>query len=131
MELIAKKNYKLFILVVIVGIIIAIISSFFISRTLRTMSKRDSRELVIQITDKGFIPNEAYVTKGSNIVWINETEKPQQISSDPYGKSSSLPSLKSNVLSPKGNYAFRFNDAGTFGYHSEFNPSAQGLIKVE
>lgn len=126
-----KKDNKNIVLILIATLIAAIIAGFVIYSLTHDMQQAPTKELTIKITDKGFVPSEVYVSNGSNVIWVNETEVPQKIASDPYGANANLPSLKSGVLGPKEKYAFTLGTIGKFGYHSELDPPRQGLIVVE
>lgn len=126
-----KKDNKNIVLILIATLIAAIIAGFVIYSLTHDMQQAPTKELTIKITDKGFVPSEVYVSKGSNVIWVNETEIPQTIAADPYGANSSLPDLKSGVLGPSEKYAFTLNSIGKFGYHSKMDPPRQGMIIVE
>lgn len=126
-----KKDNKNIVLILIATLLVAVVAGFVIYSLTHDMQQAPEKQITVKITNKGFVPSEIYVSKGTNITWVNETEIPQTIAADPYGANSSLPALKSGVLGPSEKYAFTLNSTGKFGYHSAMDPPQQGMIIAE
>jgi plastocyanin len=88
-------------------------------------------DMVIKITDSGFVPAEAKVKTRQRVVWINETKNfawpavnPHPTHTDYAGFDSQLP-LKTNQA-----WSFIFDDAGIWHYHDHLKPSNKAHIIV-
>ncbi len=87
----------------------------------------------VAITANGFSPATIKVKKGQTVTWINRDEKAHQVESDPYPTAETLPDLKSEAPTEKGqSYSFTFEQTGTFTYHDRLNPiKLKGTVIVE
>lgn len=88
---------------------------------------------VVEITDKGFVPETIKVSPGTVITWTNKDQKPHWVASDPYPTNNGLDGFDGKEAIQKDeSYSFNFSKAGTFGYHDNLNPyTIKGTVIVE
>lgn len=122
-----KKLMNTSLLLVLMALIIGLVGYLLVT----TKKEPAVQEVSVWITKDGFEPSTVVVRKGTNIVWVNYTEAPQKIASNPYAVNTDLPGLMSGALGPRDEYAFTLDKTGTFGYHLENNPGVNGQIIVE
>ena len=90
-----------------------------------------SNDVVVRITDGGFIPQQVTVKKGARVVWINQTNNYVWPASDPHPTHTDYPGF--DPLEPYKNgevWYFVFEKIGSWGYHDHINPGFRGKIIV-
>lgn len=87
----------------------------------------------VEITAEGFIPETVKIKKGETITWINKDTQPHQTASDPHPTNDGLEELNSEEPLAEGeSYTATFEEAGTFTYHDELNPTGiKATVVVE
>ena len=123
---------------------LVLIALFSVAATL-FVRKNDSSELAknnavivlpaaeVGITAAGFNPATIKIKKGQIVSWTNLDDKPHQVASDPFPTSETLPGLRAEAPSEKGeSYSFTFEESGTYTYHDRLNPlKHKGTVVVE
>ena len=77
----------------------------------------------VTIQNASFIPATMNVTVGTTVMWINKANATQDVVSD-----NGL--FNSGNLTNGMSYNYKFNQSGTYPYHSSINPSMTGTIVV-
>ena len=131
-----KKSKKLVIgLVVIALIITASLLWLFAIAEEETSPEQFTEELEtisISITQDGFLPETMLITQGQTVTWVNESDEPHWIASNPYPTSDDFPELNSEEPINLGDsYTFTFEETGEFKYHDRLDPETNGTIIVE
>lgn len=90
-------------------------------------------DVTVEVTATALQPQTIKITKGGSVTWINKDTAPHHIASDPYPEASTLPGLNSGeALSSGDSYTHTFEQAGTFTYHDQLNPTIlKGTVVVE
>ncbi len=82
-------------------------------------------------TDAGYQPDVLEVPLGSRVAFRNTSDIPMLTASDPHPLHSDFSQFDSRRAYDKGDaYIFRFNTAGTFGYHNHEKSNHRGIIRV-
>lgn len=87
----------------------------------------------VRVSAEGFSPQTIRIKKGESITWLNGDSAAHHIVADPFPGGESLPGLNSDgPLAQDESYTRAFEEAGTFTYHDQLNPSSfRGTIIVE
>ena len=103
-------------------------------------------EVIIKITDNGFEPKEIEITKGTKVIWINESNRPSWPASDIHPTHRLYPGSgiekcgtpeqdkifdACKGLAQGESWSFTFNEIGEWGYHDHLNPIWTGKIIVK
>ncbi len=105
---------------------------------------------VITYTNKGFNPNYITVRTGSQVEWINTSDKLMWVASDPHPSHTDLPGFdekgiegnnvdislqifasKAYAHTGQKEYRYTFLKPGVWKYHNHLNPADRGTIVVE
>lgn len=85
----------------------------------------------ITYSDGVFSPSVINVKQSAAVTFINGSDQPLQIISDPHPDHTNLPGLNSIIqLKKDETYQFTFNINGTWGYHNEASPTETGTVIV-
>jgi len=86
----------------------------------------------VSIAADGFTPANLDVTIGTTVTWTNTDSAPHRVASDPYPTNDGLPGFDSKeALQTNDTYTYKFEKAGTFGYHDEQHPlDIKGTVTV-
>jgi plastocyanin len=71
-----------------------------------------------------FSPPAVTITKGSRVVWVNNSDAPHTVTSNTGAFAAS------GTLTTKQTFSMVFNTAGTFTYHCAIHPYMQAVINV-
>lgn len=74
-----------------------------------------------------FQPNTLTITAGTTVVWIDNSDAPHTVTSDPNAPSAF--NTTSNVTEGK-TFALVFNTPGTYNYHCNIHPNMKAAITV-
>lgn len=105
-------------------------SSYQVPTPTPTVSSKTPTPVPVPVTHAVTIQNFSFnsssiiVKKGDTVVWTNNDAVGHTVTGDNGGPASS-------TISPGGTYSFKFNTAGTFGYHCSIHPSMTGTIIVQ
>lgn len=92
----------------------------------------DINSLVIKYTANGFQPNKLKVSTGSIITFVNESNSPMWVASNPHPAHTDLSGFDSQRGLGKGEkYSFTFTIPGTWGYHNHLTPANTGVVIVD
>ncbi len=95
---------------------------------------------VVTYTDKGFEPAQVTIRKGSAVTFMNRSSMPMRPAADPHPAHTGYPvpggcvaSLLDSCqnIAPGTGWSFRFDAAGTWGYHDHLRPSFKGVVAVK
>ncbi len=78
----------------------------------------------INITNKGYQPNNVVIGPSEHIIWHNNDNRPHTVSA------SDGHSFDSAEIAPGTSYEFSFREKGIFGYYDKLNPDLQGEISI-
>ena len=86
---------------------------------------------VVTFTDKGFSPSLATVKVGTTVTFVNESNSPMWVASDPHPTHTLLPGFDElTSIGKGGTYEYTFMKVGTWTYHNHVNPSMKGTVSV-
>lgn len=89
--------------------------------------QNSTNHVVVQYTDRGFVPSSVSISKGTVITFVNSSSQKMQITS----KNSTLSGLNMGTsVSKNGLYDYRFETVGTWEYQNQVMSSHTGTIKV-
>jgi plastocyanin len=87
--------------------------------------------LTINYTDTGFSPDSSTVSKGSTIIFTNNTTESVQIYSDPHPQHSNSTELNIGQLDPGDSRQIIINSVGVTSFHNDFNLSQTAIITIQ
>lgn len=118
--------------IILVAVLLVVIQLVKPQQTPAPATAQVGNEPAIRITPEGFNPATLKVTAGTTVRWINNSNDPVQVASNPYPDRSDLPDLFSaEPLAPGDSYEYTFRKAGTWGYHNVGKPTLGGTVTVE
>ena len=91
---------------------------------------------LVTYTENGFSPQSIKITKGSTVKFINKSEMPLWVASDPHPEHSDYPEFdtpKANggkMPGLKEDFSFTFEKAGTWKFHNHTASSDMGTEEV-
>lgn len=127
----SPKNKMIMIIIMLVMLIIAVfVIAWGINnlttktRTIiKSTSKTTSGTAKVDISASGFTPANLQVSVGTTVTWTNTDTAPHRVASDPYPSNDGLSGFDSiEAFQTNGTYTYKFEKAGTFGYHDQQKP---------
>lgn len=96
-------------------------------------TKVESKELVVEISKDGLVPQTVLIKKGGVVRFVNVDNNPHQIMSDPHPTHTLYSFLNTDEVLNKGeSVTVILEEEGTFTYHDHLTPlTYKGVIKVE
>ena len=94
------------------------------TKTIKATHTPPAAVTAISITNGKFHPKNVSVKLGTTLTWTNADDIQQSITSDAPGV------FDSGLLAPGGTYAWTFNQAGVFPYHSTGVSGSYGSVTV-
>lgn len=85
----------------------------------------------ITLTQGGFEPKSITITKGTRVVWTNQSGGQGTVNSDPYPTNSFWKFLNLGIFDNGQNFSVTFDTTGTFTYHNQLKPSQTGTVVVK
>lgn len=83
-------------------------------------------------TKSGYEPSEVVVSKGTTVLWKNDSGSFHWPASDPYPSHSEYPSFDAKrPLAPGEEWQFTFDRPGEWGFHDHIKAIVTGTIHVE
>jgi plastocyanin len=73
--------------------------------------------------NRAYIPDDLNVSVGSTVTWVNTDSVSHTSTSDVSG-------WDSGIVTPRGQFSFGFQSAGTYRYHCAIHPGMVGTIVV-
>lgn len=93
--------------------------------------KLSASQTVVLYTNKGFEPQAVTITKGSTVVFKNESTSGFWVASAPHPAHTDYPEFDAKKPVASGDsYAFTFERVGKWGYHDHLNPERYGFVTV-
>ena len=91
---------------------------------------------IVTYTQAGFEPNEITINNGDTVTFVNNSDTPLWVASDPHPEHTDYPEF--DVARSKGgqmpkvgeNFSFTFNKMGTWTYHNHTASSDTGNVGV-
>ena len=136
-----KKNIIL--TVVLVLIILGLVYFFFLKNDEKEIvyqeptpvffdsSLLDEKDIVVKITDDGFVPSNIKIKKGGKISFVNESSTFSWPASDPHPTHTEYSLFDAELPMKKGQaWSFVFNDTGEFKFHDHLDPIKRGIVYV-
>jgi plastocyanin len=88
-------------------------------------------DVTVQYTAEGFIPKQLEVARGARVAFINTTDIPLWVGSDPHPFHSDYSLFDAKRAYSKGEeFIFTFEHTGTFTYHNHEYSSDRGSVQV-
>lgn len=93
---------------------------------------KTAETIFVRYSNSGFVPQKVTVTKGTTVSFINESEMPLWVASDPHPEHTDYPEFDTAKVNggrrPQmgQNFDFTFEKAGTWNYHSHNASSDTG-----
>lgn len=102
------------------------------------MENTQAEVTTVKYSDAGFEPREITITKGTTVTFVNNTEIPLWAVTNPHPDHTDYPAFdaaanrqQGDMPKPGEDFAFTFEQAGTFGYHNHAAPEHTGTIIVK
>lgn len=96
-----------------------------------TQDKILSTDVVVKVTDTGFVPDSITVKKGTPVVWINQTNDFVWPASNPHPLHTDYPGFDpQEPFKNRETWTFTFDRVGNWGYHNHLKPSMRGTVRV-
>lgn len=95
---------------------------------------------IVTYTDSGYSPSALTIKKGDTVVWENKSSGPMWTASNPHPIHTGYPVGGGCISSafdechggaPGSSWTFKFDKAGTWGYHNHLNFGDGGTIVVQ
>jgi plastocyanin len=133
MDTTSKRPRRTVWVVVVLALIVAVALAWAATRPAAPKSAATpAPDIVINITDHGFVPATLVVDAGTKVTWHNQTASPHQVGSNPYPGHTDLPGLYSaSAIGPDETYSYTFSQTGTFGYSDYTQPTVGGTVTVK
>lgn len=96
-----------------------------------TPEATQANETIVEVTDEGFLPASLTIKKGTKIVWINRTDNPVTVNSDPHPIHTLYSKLNLGSFITSKTVQLIFDEPGTYKYHNHLEASMTGTIIVE
>jgi len=95
-------------------------------------SKIASGTMTIKIMpDNSFDPTTAYVKVNTAVTFVNNSDKPHWVASDPHPTHTDLPGFDSKAtFGPGQSYTYTFTKVGRWLFHDHTNPAFGGAVVV-
>ncbi len=103
-------------------------------------STNQSNQNVVTYTDSGFSPASLTVKKGGTVTFKNTASDAMWVASNPHPIHNGYPTTGGCVsstfdscsnIAPGQSWSFKFDLAGSWGFHNHLNPSEGGTIVVQ
>lgn len=126
---------KKVILTILVLVVLSIVFLYFI----KTNSKPEklfnevilATDIVVKITDEGFVPERVRVKAGQRVMWQNETNNFAWPASDPHPTHTDLPTFDPKEPFKGGEvWGYVFESHGIFKYHDHLKSARRGEVEV-
>ena len=78
----------------------------------------------INITDKGFQPNNIVIEPSEHVIWHNNDNRPHTVSA------SDGHSFDSAEIAPGTSFELDLRQKGIYGYYDRLNPELQGELSI-
>lgn len=90
-----------------------------------------SQETIVHYTNNGFSPTPVKIKLGDTVTFINESDGPMWVASNPHPTHTDYPSFDElTSVDAGGVYKFTFDKIGTWGYHNHMNHTQTGTVTV-
>jgi len=95
-------------------------------------TKPSAKTVAISYTDAGFSPTTVTINKGDSVTFTNNSNSSMWVASGPHPVHTNYPEFDQKTGVTKGqSYTFKFEKAGTWGFHNHQNPSKFGSVIVK
>jgi plastocyanin len=91
---------------------------------------KPATQYTVKYTDKGFVPKNLQVPKGTKVTFINTSSKSMRIFSDDLTDSRFTEINQPKSIGRNGVYTFNFGYTGVWAYHNQLNPEDTGSVVV-
>lgn len=91
---------------------------------------KPATQYTVKYTDKGFVPKNLQVPKGTKVTFINTSSKSMRIFSDDLTDSRFTEINQPKSIGKNGVYTFNFGYTGVWAYHNQLNPEDTGSVVV-
>lgn len=88
------------------------------------------KEVIIDVTEKGFSPETITIKAGTRVVWINRTKGTVTVNSDKHPTNLLYPPLNLGEFGKGSSVQLVFDKPGKFTYHNYLIPSQTGTVIV-
>ncbi|MDP9211841.1 MAG: cupredoxin domain-containing protein [bacterium] len=96
-----------------------------------TAASTAPQSVTVTLRDGTFTPREVTIEAGQSVVFVNESDAPAVIASDPHPTHTDMAAFESGTLESGASYLFVFNERGNWGFHDHLNPSHTGTVIVQ
>ena len=94
------------------------------------------QDVKVEISDKGFQPQQAEVTAGQSVIWMNTSKHEHTVTAraaaapEQDEKDKSKPAFDSGPIKPGMTFSFNFDKAGTYPYACSIDKTMTGVVVV-
>ncbi|HEX7901806.1 MAG TPA: plastocyanin/azurin family copper-binding protein [Planctomycetota bacterium] len=95
------------------------------------------QDVKVEITDKGFTPQQAEVTAGQSVIWMNTSKHEHTVTAraaaapDQDEKDKAKPMFDSGPIKPGASFSYKFDKAGTYTYACTIDKTMTGVVVVK
>jgi plastocyanin len=94
-----------------------------------------AQDVKVEISDKGFSPQQAEVTVGSKVIWMNVSKHEHTVTAraaaEPQDeKDKSKPMFDSGPIKPGMSFEYKFDKPGTYSYGCSIDKTLTGVVVV-
>jgi len=94
------------------------------------------QDVKVEISDKGFQPQQAEVTVGQSVIWMNMSKHDHTVTArapaapEQDEKDKSKPVFDSGPIKPGATFAYKFEKPGTYAYACSIDKTMTGVVIV-
>lgn len=101
-----------------------------------TPPETDVETVTVKYSENGFEPKELTIKAGTKVNFVNNTEVPMYVASDPHPQHTDYPEFEMGVVlqrhpQPGEDFSFVFDKPGAWAFHNHAIPNHTGTVNVE
>lgn len=93
------------------------------------------QDVKVEITDKGFQPQQAEVMAGQSVIWMNTSKHDHTVTARapaaPGQDEKDKPVFDSGPIKPGASFAYKFEKPGTYAYGCSIDKTMTGVVTVK
>jgi len=121
-----NKKYLIFI-----GILIVVIVIFYFVKIRNSFPGAKLPNVVVELNEEGFVPNEITILKGQSVTWKTTRGKQFWPASNLHPSHGIYPEFDPLEPVPANeSWTFRFDKVGNWKYHDHLSPFYRGVVNV-
>ena len=94
------------------------------------------QDVKVEISDKGFQPQQAEVMAGQSVIWMNTSKHDHTVTArapaaPEQDKDKSKPAFDSGPIKPGASFTYKFEKPGTYAYGCSIDKTMTGVVTVK